>query len=95
MAVVGRDRVDGKETVVVELRGTDGRTHRLEFETRRGDLRRISDEIPTPVGPLPEEYRLSDYRKVDGVRIPFTVEWSRGDYHVVHRVTRVEQTLGR
>jgi hypothetical protein len=44
---------------------------------------------------LPEAYRLSDYRRVDGVRIPFTVDWSRGDYHVVHRVTQVEQALGR
>ena len=90
MTVVGRDQIDGEETVVVGFRGSDGRTHRFEFDARRGDLRRISDEAPTPVGPLPEEYRLSDYRRVDGVRIPFAMEWSRGDYHVVHRMTRVE-----
>jgi Photosynthetic reaction centre cytochrome C subunit len=95
MAVVGRDRIDGEDTVVVELRGTDGRLQRLEFNTRRGDLRRISDEFPTPVGPLPEAYKLYDYRRVDGVRMPFAMEWSRGDYHVVHRVTQVEQTLRR
>jgi hypothetical protein len=95
MAVIGRDWIDGKETVVVELRTRDGHLHRLEFDARRGHLTRVSDEVPTPVGPLPEAYRLSDYRRVDGVRIPFTVDWSRGDYHVVHRVTRIEQTLGR
>jgi len=91
MVVVGRDRIDGRETIVVELRGTDDRLHRLEFDARRGDLRRISDELATPIGPLPERYDLRDYRKVDGVRVPFTMEWSRGDYHVTHRVTRVEQ----
>jgi hypothetical protein len=95
MAVVGRDRIDGEETVVVELRVTGGHLQRLEFSARRGELRRISDELPTPVGPLPEAYRLYDYRRVDGVRMPFTMEWSRGDYHVVHHVTRVEQTLVR
>lgn len=95
MAVVGRDRIGREETIVVELRGTDGRPQRLEFDTRRGDLRRITGELPTPVGPLPEAYTLDDYRRVDGVRIPFTMEWSRGDYNVVHRVTRVEQTRAR
>ncbi len=90
MTVIGRGRVESEETVVVELRGTDGRLHRFDFDARRGFLRRISDELPTVVGPLPEEYVLRDYRKVDRVMVPFTMEWSRGDYHVVHRLTRVE-----
>lgn len=95
MSVIGRGFVDGEETVVVELRETDGRLHRLDFDARRGFLRRISDELPTLVGPLPEEYALRDYRKVDRVRVPFTMEWSRGDYHVVHRLTRVEQLFSK
>lgn len=95
MSVVGRSRIEKEDTVVVELHGKDGRLHRLEFEASRGPLRRISDELPTPVGPLPEEYVLADYRKVRGVRVPFTMEWSRGDYHVVHRLTRVELTVSR
>jgi hypothetical protein len=90
MSVIGRSHIDGEETVVVELRGTDGRLHRLDFDARRGFLRRISDELPTLVGPLPQEYALRDYRRVDRVRVPFIMEWSRGDYHVVHRLTRVE-----
>jgi hypothetical protein len=90
MNVIGRSQVDGEETVVVELRGIDGRLHRLDFDARRGFLRRISDELPTLIGPLTEEYVLHDYREVNRVRLPFTMEWSRGDYHVVHRLTRVE-----
>jgi hypothetical protein len=90
MSVIRRSHVDGEEAVVVELRGTDGRLHHLEFDARHGFLRRISDEVPTLIGPLPDEYILRDYRKVDRVRVPFTMEWSRGDYHVVHRLTRVE-----
>jgi hypothetical protein len=95
MSVIGRSHLDGEETVVVELRGTDGRLHRLDFDARRGFLRRISDDLPTLVGPLPEEYAMRDYRKVDRVRVPFTMEWSRGDYHVVHRLTRVEQRFSK
>ncbi len=95
MSVVARSQVEREDSVVVQLRGADGRLHRLEFDARRGSLRRISDEVATLVGPLPEEYALRDYRKVYGVRVPFTMEWSRGDYHVVHRLTRVELTVSR
>jgi hypothetical protein len=95
MTVIGRGRIEGEETVTVELSGADGRLHRLDFDARRGSLRRISDELPTPVGPLPAEYGLRDYRKVDEVRVPFLMEWSRGDYHVVHRLTRVEHFFSR
>lgn len=54
------------------------------------DLTRRAREITTPFGNLPEQIDYSDYRSVNGARLPFRTQWSRADYRVTYTVTDIE-----
>jgi hypothetical protein len=47
-------------------------------------------ETPTPFGNLPDQIDYSDYRAVNGVRLPFRAQWSRADYRVTFTVQNIE-----
>lgn len=78
----GRDRIRDRDVVVVAATASNGLTHLLWFDASTNLLLRRSDEIVTPLGSLPERYDFDDYRRVDGVMVPFTMVWSRADYQV-------------
>ena len=54
------------------------------------DVVRRYRETPTPLGNLPEEIELTDFRETDGGRLPFRAQWSRADYRVTYTVTEIE-----
>ncbi|HEX6839738.1 MAG TPA: photosynthetic reaction center cytochrome c subunit family protein, partial [Polyangia bacterium] len=61
----------GKGTAhVIEGRQGEARV-RLWLDAQTGLLARMSVRVPTPVGDLPAEVDYSDYRVVDGVKLPF------------------------
>ena len=86
---VGTERIRGRDAWVVEVAPGE----RFAFDAVRGVALRREREIPTLVGPLPEQYDFDDYRTVDGVLVPFLMQWSRGDYQVTHRFVEVRQNV--
>ena len=48
-----------------------GVTEQLQFDRESGLLLRRSITTATPLGPLPEQIDYSDYRDVNGVKVPF------------------------
>jgi hypothetical protein len=50
-------------------------------------------ETATPLGNLPEEVELSDFRETTSGRLPFRAQWSRADYRVTYVVESVESDL--
>lgn len=86
----GVETVGGRDAFVVA--GTPkggGPPLRLVFDAGTGLLLRVTRVRPTLVGPLPERFDLGDYRDVDGVMVPFLVQWSRGDYQVTFTFEKV------
>jgi hypothetical protein len=55
-----------------------------------GDITARTRETATPFGNLPDQIDYSDYRAVNGVRLPFRAQWSRADYRVTFTVTSIE-----
>ncbi|MFL6246421.1 MAG: c-type cytochrome [Thermoanaerobaculia bacterium] len=47
-------------------------------------------ETATPLGNLPEEVELTDFRDTSSGRLPFRARWSRADYRVTFTVTEIE-----
>jgi hypothetical protein len=91
LKTIGVDEIRGRSAYVVEAAPKDGgMPERLFFDALSGLLLRRHREWPTLVGVLPEEYDFDDYRTVDGLAIPFFVQWSRADYQVTHRVATVK-----
>jgi hypothetical protein len=91
---IGAGEVRNRAVYIVEASPTDGgRPESLSFDAETGLLLRRHRETPTMFGVLPEEYDFDDYRTVDAVKVPFFLQWSRGDYQVTHRLADVKQTL--
>ena len=76
-------------------RAADPASQRLWFETATDLLLRRSDEVETPLGSLPESYDFDDYRRVDGVLVPFKIQWSRADYQVTFVFGEVKHNVAR
>jgi hypothetical protein len=74
MRVGGKDEVDGHAVYVVRGATPDGRRASLYFDVESGLLVRQIVLNPTVIGADPEQTDYSDYRAVDGVKVPFTVK---------------------
>lgn len=80
----------GRTAYLVEAIPKDGSMpETLAFDAKSGVLLQRHRERPTSVGVLAEEYDFDDYRTVDGVLVPFLVQWSRADYQVTYRFASV------
>jgi hypothetical protein len=73
---VGRyGNIDGVDTIVLATRG-GAVTDALQFERQSGLLKRHTIQTQTPYGALVEQIDYSDYRDVDGVKLPFQVKYT-------------------
>ena len=91
---VDTTEIRGRAAYVVEAMPKDGgMPERLFFDAKSGLLLRRHRESPTLVGVLPEEWDFDDYRIVDGMAVPFLVQWSRADYQVTHRAASVKHNV--
>ena len=75
----GKDKIDGKEVIVLRGLGIDGKGERLFFDAITGLLVRRITSTPTVVGLIPEQVDYEDYRDVDGLKLPFTIRISSID----------------
>jgi len=73
---VGRyGNVDGVETISLGSR-TPAVTDQFQFERQSGLLKRRTIQTTTPYGALVEQVDYSDYRDVEGVKLPFQVKYT-------------------
>jgi hypothetical protein len=95
MTVAGRERVGGRETVVLEAKAAEGATSRYHFDAQTGLLVRVLTLRDTVLNPIPEQIDFEDYREVDGVRLPFTVRLSNVDtyFSSTRRFTEIRHNV--
>jgi hypothetical protein len=73
--VMGRQKIDDREVVAMRAKAPDGFTEFLFFDADSGLLVRRSLRMQTVFGALPLQISYADYRKVDGVAVPFKTTW--------------------
>lgn len=87
----GKQKIEGRDVYV--LRGTNlaGKREVLFFDVETGFLVRRSFSTSTSIGNIPEQVDFSDYREVDGLKLPFTIRLSAIDpnYSVVRKFTEI------
>lgn len=76
--VMGKTDIGGVEAYLVTGRA-DGQRVQLFFDAGTGLLLRRRIMVNTVLGTFPEQDDYSDYRKVDGVTLPFVVQHSTPD----------------
>jgi len=70
----GVEPVDGKVSYRVVLTPRDGQPETRYYDKASGLLVRTSMIMKTEMGEIPAEASVSDYRKVDGVLVPFLLK---------------------
>lgn len=69
----GSEDVNGKPAWKVEMIAKEGRPETFFFDKDSGLLVRTTATRSTPLGDIPSDTALSDYRPVDGILTPFTI----------------------
>lgn len=95
MTVAGRERVGGREVVVLEAKPAPGATSRYYFDSQTGLLLRVLTLRDTVLNVIPEQIDFEDYREVDGVKLPFTVRVSNIDtyFSSTRRFTEIRHNV--
>jgi photosynthetic reaction center cytochrome c subunit len=92
ISVAGKPKIDGRDVYVLRGTTTAGKREQLYFDAETGLLIRRTTSTTTPVGIIPEQVDFSDYREVDGLKVPFTVRVSAIDpnYSIVRKFTEIK-----
>ena len=89
--VVGTETIDGHECYVVRgALSTKGFSERQYFDRQSGLLLRRTIYEQTLFGLMPQTDDYSDYRDVQGVKVPFTVKSTQPNVVVTHTADSVE-----
>ncbi len=74
LAIIGKEKIGDGEAYVLAARGAEMTEERLYFDVSSGLLVRRVVLTRTALGRLPEETDFADYRDVDGIKLPFTIQ---------------------
>jgi photosynthetic reaction center cytochrome c subunit len=76
VATIGKEQVHGHDTYIVAGISPEGAHEKFLFDAQTGLLLRRDIQDQSIFGFLPVQAEYDDYRDVDGVKIPFIVQWS-------------------
>jgi hypothetical protein len=92
VSTAGKPKIDGRDVYVLRATTTSGQREQLFFDAETGFLIRRSFTTNTPIGNIPEMVEFSDYREVDGMKLPFVVKVSTVDqnFSVTRKFTEIK-----
>jgi hypothetical protein len=73
MTVTGTDKIDDRDAYVVEASSGGLGTDKIYFDAQNGLVLRIVGQHHTMEGPATFTEDFSDFREVDGIKLPYTV----------------------
>jgi outer membrane lipoprotein-sorting protein len=93
MTLQGKEEFNGHEVYVIEARPAVGSPDRLSFDADSGLLVRAQMQVEGPQGPIDIDTRFSDYREVDGVKLPFQIHQVRSDFSFTVQLTEIKHNV--
>ena len=91
--VAGVDKIGDRDAYrVIAFRAGGGQV-RYYFDKESGLLIRVSERIESFLGALPQETNYSDYRDVDGVKMPFSVIVAHGDEPTIYKWEHIQANV--
>lgn len=85
----GEEIVDGKPAWKVEMKPKVGNPENFYFDKDSGLLVKMGTVLSSPLGEIPTDMLLSDYRTVDGIRTPFIMMQSAMGQSIVMKFDKV------
>lgn len=93
MVVLGIEKVNDRRAYVVGAADTEGNSEKLYFDVENGLLIRSTLVFKTVLGSIPEVTDYRDYKRVGGLKLPFTVIWSRPPLVRTRRFTEIRLNI--
>jgi len=93
LSVLGKERLGEREAFVMEALPADEESEKLYFDSETGLLVRRRVDFKTVLGVVPEVTGYEDYRAVDGIKLPFTIRWSRPPNSWRQKFTEIRHQL--
>lgn len=90
MRVLGQEKVGDRQAWVVGATTRDDSREKLYFDLRTGLLIRKYIAFKTAFGAIPEVTDFDDYRAVNGVKLPFSISWSRPPFSSTRKFTEIK-----
>jgi hypothetical protein len=89
----GTEDVEGKPAYKVVLTPKSGKPKTQFFDKTTHLLVKQATIVNSPMGEIPSETFLSDYKEVDGVKIPFTITQKVLTQQIVMKMTEVKHNV--
>lgn len=72
--ISGKEKIGDHEAIVVRGKRANGSTEELYFDSESGLLVRMLNITPSTIGSVVSVYNYGDYKEVEGVKVPMTLE---------------------
>ncbi len=89
MRVLAQEKVGGREAYVVGATSRDDSREKLYFDAKTGLLIRKHVTFKTAFGGIPDVTDFDDYRDVNGIKLPFTIIWSRAPFGSIKKFKEI------
>ena len=86
-------KINGHDAYCVTASRAAGAPDQYCFETQSGILLRVSTEIDSPLGAIPQDTNYEDYRDVSGVKTPFVNRVVRPDGESTYKWEQIEANV--
>ncbi len=93
MTLKGKESVNGHVAYVIEATPPDGAAETMCFDADSGLLVRTQREGEGPNGKVTIGMTFDDYREVDGIKLPFVMHFSMGDFAFVIKLSEVKHNV--
>jgi hypothetical protein len=93
MTVKGKESVNGHDAYVIEATPQDGAAETMWFDADSGLHVRTQREGEGPNGKVTFDMTFDDYREVDGIKLPFVMHFSLGDFAFVIKLSEVKHNV--
>jgi photosynthetic reaction center cytochrome c subunit len=86
-------RINGHDSYCVKAARATGAPEQYYFDTQSGLLLRVSTQIDSPVGAIPQDTNYEDYRDVSGVKTPFVTRVALPDGESIYKWEQIQANI--
>jgi photosynthetic reaction center cytochrome c subunit len=86
-------KIDGHDAYRIIASGGSGSGAEYYFDAQSGLLLRVSTEVDSPLGAIPQDAYYEDYRDVSGVKVPFLIRIVRADGATIYKWEQIQANI--
>jgi photosynthetic reaction center cytochrome c subunit len=86
-------KIGGHDAYRMIASRADGTSDQYYFDAQSGLLLRVSTEVHSPLGAIPQDAYYEDYRDVSGVKVAFLIRIVRADGATIYRWEQIQANI--